>query len=580
MKISQDIIDQITSQMDIVDYISESVPLKKAGANFKGLCPFHSEKSPSFVVSPQKQIFHCFGCHAGGDVIGFVMKYDRLNFLEAIEKLANRLHIPLPESNVQSEKEKDAKEIYYRINAYAHWFFREQFKNSKFAQDYLKSRNIHSETAEKFELGFAPDSFHSLLDFFQGKKVPLEKAAELGLIKKSKKTGKYYDFFRNRLMFPIWSQQGKIIGFGGRALADNKDEAKYLNSPESPVYFKSRELYGLYQNKREIYQKSSVVVVEGYVDVIACSQLGLHYAVAPLGTSFTGEQAKILKKCADHVIFMFDGDAAGKKASVKAFQTCLDLKIHPKVVALNAGEDPGCFLEKQSDSNELNVKVEKAAEAMEWFLASALENMGSSTTEKAKTLKILMNWISKLPDQVERMAFHNKLTQFFDVSTKDLHKGIENTKKFDRVAPRGLAPLAWEELLVLSLVKHPEVFQQIDELLQDFYLENKELNQLLEFLKKYFKKQETFQNLPSISHVPEALKPIYSKLLAYFDEYDHVNVESVLKQGQRQLTKQRYKAMTAKILKAEMQKDVSLQLELLRKKQEILKQKKTGKSSQ
>lgn len=585
MNIPNDIKERILRETDIVEIVSETIPLKKAGVNFKGLCPFHGEKTPSFNVHPQKQMFHCFGCGIGGDVITFIMKQENLPFVEALEKLAKRLNITIPRSD-NERVEVSQTDIYYKINAYAQWFFREEFKKNNIAKTYLKERGLTDAIVESFALGFAPDAFDGLLSFFNGKRIPIEKAAELGLLKRHVESGRHYDFYRNRITFPIRSTQGHIIGFGGRTLSGKEGEApvnhsppapvnyspaaKYINSPESPVYHKSRELYGLFENKKAILKTRQVVVVEGYVDVLACVQLGVTTAVAPLGTSLTRQQIEVLRRLADDIILMFDGDEAGRKAASKAFETCLEAGVHPKVVVLTDAKDPGELLHDQAQAGRLQALVAAAPYAMDWIFTALVTHMGAHPMARAKVLKSLLTWIARLPEEVQKMTWKKRLCDHFEIATRDINKVIENTSKFAKVAHPAAAQLSREELIVLAFVKQPELFakENLSHLSSGF--ENQVLRELGKFLEDFYKKYETFETPVTISQAPLDMQGVLSRILTCAESYSDLSLRDLILQKQVVTRKKLLKEITAKIRLAEDANDTVLKMQLLAEKQLLL----------
>jgi len=492
-----------------------------------------------------------------------------LSFVEAIERLADRLKIQIPR-NADDATKTSLQDVYYKINAYAHWFFREELRKSPVTQEYLKARGLSPDVVESFELGFAPDSFDGLLTFFNSKKIPLEKAAELGLLKRHAESGRYYDFYRGRLIFPIFSSQGKIIGFGGRSLSGRADEAKYVNSPESPIYHKSRELYGLYQAKKTVLADRQAVIVEGYVDALASVQLGVTGAVAPLGTSLTADQVKILKRFAEEFVLMFDGDEAGKKAAARAFQTCLEAGVHPKVAVLPDGQDPGDFLKPTNVDKTLKDRIKDAPYAMDWLMASVLSQGSAKTMDKAKSLKLLSSWIEKLPDEMQKLAYRKKLAECFEISPKDLNKVVENTKNFVRFPQPEKLRLGREELIILSFIKEPEWFakESLSRLCEDF--ESAGLKDLGRFLEVFFKKHETFKQAPTIRDVPQELTGVFTRILTCSESYESLNLNELVQQKKLETKKKRLKLITTRIREAELSNDASLKMRLLAEKQTLL----------
>ena len=318
--IPKSFIQDLLNRLDIVDVIDRYVPLKKAGANYAACCPFHNEKSPSFTVSQSKQFYHCFGCGAHGTAIGFMMEHLGLGYVEAIEELAKSIGLTVPrETPMPGEVQQKAAPDLYEVMQTATRYYREQLKQSPRAIDYLKRRGLSGEIAAKFGIGYAPDAWQNLeaaVPDYQDKRL-----LETGLVIESDDGKKRYDRFRDRIMFPIINPRGQVIGFGGRVL--DKGEPKYLNSPETPLFEKGRELYGLYQAQKAIRAEGLVLVVEGYMDVVALAQLGVEYAVATLGTATTPYHIQKLLRMVDQVVFCFDGDAAGRRAAWRALENSL-----------------------------------------------------------------------------------------------------------------------------------------------------------------------------------------------------------------------------------------------------------------
>lgn len=321
--IPQDFVDQLLSRVDLVDVVDRYVPLKKAGQNYLACCPFHKEKSPSFTVSPSKQFYHCFGCGAHGSAIGFVMEYQGLGFVDAVKMLAESIGMQVPEvRSINPEATRAARERQLSLEEVmqlAAGYFKQQLKSAPVAIGYLKGRGVSGEIAGRFGLGYAPGEWQNLQAIFP--QYQDDKLVDAGLVILNEESGKRYDRFRERVMFPIRNQRGAIIGFGGRVLG--KGEPKYLNSPETVLFEKGRELYGLYEARQAIREKNRVLVVEGYMDVVALAQYGIAYAVATLGTATTGEHVRKLMRHADQVYFCFDGDKAGQKAAWRALENSL-----------------------------------------------------------------------------------------------------------------------------------------------------------------------------------------------------------------------------------------------------------------
>ena len=348
-RISSDKIDEIRSAVNIVHYISQFVNLKKAGANFKGLCPFHTEKTPSFMVSPAKQIFHCFGCGRGGNVFTFIMEYEKVSFIEAVRRAADFAGILLPQEDfAKAQEEKSYFEKLYEINEVASNFFQEQLflpKNKRYL-DYFTQRGLSEHTIKKFRLGYAPDANALLLGELRKKKIDLQEAQKLGLIAPSQMGGSYYDKFRHRVMFPFQNLSGRIIGFGGRRLREQQ-QPKYLNSPESPIYKKGATLYGLHQAMNAIREQGFVVIVEGYFDLLQLVEHGLNNVVASSGTALTDTQARLLLRYTKKAVFLYDGDEAGRNAALRNAYLLEKNGLNTVIALLPPEEDPDTFVHKK-----------------------------------------------------------------------------------------------------------------------------------------------------------------------------------------------------------------------------------------
>jgi DNA primase len=344
--IPNDFIQTLLGRVDIVEVIDRHVPLKKAGANYAACCPFHTEKSPSFTVSPSKQFYHCFGCGAHGTAIGFLMEYGGRTFPDAVDELARGAGLDVPREERPGERERraEALDLTDHLLAAAH-FYRAALKESPRAIEYLKGRGLTGEVAARFGLGYAPDAWQPLLRVFKQYEDPMLEAAGLVIAGEGDKR---YDRFRDRIMFPIHDHRGHVIGFGGRVL--DRGEPKYLNSPETPVFSKGRELYGLFHARSAIRDAGKVVVVEGYMDVVALAQHGVEYAVATLGTATTPIHVQKLLRQTDTVVYCFDGDAAGRRAAWRALENTLPVLAdgkHAKFLFLPDGEDPDDFVRKR-----------------------------------------------------------------------------------------------------------------------------------------------------------------------------------------------------------------------------------------
>ena len=407
--IPQNFIDDLLSRIDIVDVINHRVPLKKAGREFQACCPFHSEKTPSFTVSPNKQFYHCFGCGAHGSALSFLMEYDRLSFPEAIEELATQVGMEVPRE-ASFEQGPDHRPIYDLLEKVAD-FYSEQLRShaeAPRAVDYLKQRGLSGEIAATFRLGFAPPGWDNVLERFGGDEKKLQVLRDAGLI--SEPDGKRYDRLRDRIIFPIRDGRGRVIGFGGRLLGEGKP--KYLNSPETPVFHKGRELYGLYEARQTHKQLEQVLVVEGYMDVVALAQFGIRNAVATLGTATTSDHLDKLYRASNEVVFCFDGDRAGRDAAWKALQTALpSMKDgrQARFLFLPEGEDPDTLVRKIGEQ-AFRDELSHAQPLSEFFFAKLESQVDTDSIDGlARLAELAKPLLGKLPPGTFRAMMEQAL---------------------------------------------------------------------------------------------------------------------------------------------------------------------------
>lgn len=418
------IIDEIKSRCNIVDVIGSVVSLKKRGSNYQGLCPFHNEKTPSFVVSETKQLFTCFGCHESGDVIKFVMKYYNLTFVEALEKLASQCGINVEDVFRKGEK----KDIYYEVNREAaRYFFKMLRAKDNPGLRYILSRGLTKETLHDFGIGYADDSWDGLYNYLKGKGYDEKVMVKLGLISQSAK-GKYYDRFRNRVIFPIQNTAGKVIGFGGRALGD--DMPKYLNSPETPVFSKKNNLYALHLTKNHINKMDQAILVEGYMDVISLYQGGVKNVSASLGTALTENQGKLLKRYTKNIVLSYDADSAGINAAVRGSSILHDEGCKVKILHISDGKDPDDFIKAKGKEAYYDL-VKNAKPFADFRIEQIAKNYNLETTEgRVDFLKQSAKFLKEL-SPVEADIYIEKISKNYRISAGALRTemGLENEKR-------------------------------------------------------------------------------------------------------------------------------------------------------
>ncbi len=444
--IPQEILDEIVARCDIVSVINEYVPLKRKGSNYQGLCPFHNEKTPSFSVSPGKQIFRCFGCGKGGNVFRFIMDIEGITFIEAVEKLAKRANVKLPEKEMTAEQRKklEQRKRYIQINDFAARYYHKvlmETPQGKPYRDYLAKRQISEETIKKFQLGATPNGWDSLYQALKKHGVTNQEMLDLGLISESRKAGRYIDRFRQRLMFPIGDEKGNIIAFGGRIIDADSSPQKYLNSPDTPLFHKSRNLYGLHLARNGIRNADQAIIVEGYMDVISCHQYGITNAVAPLGTAFTPEQGRLLMRSSYQMGISFDGDAAGVKATMRCLDILSDLGCTARVIQIPDQADPDEYL-KKFGKEAFEKLIDEAQELIMYKIARFMETTNTDTiTGKMKVVSMLLPDLRKLQSAVARESAIREVSIRLQISEKaiwdELRNSSEPAKKADGTAEIG-----------------------------------------------------------------------------------------------------------------------------------------------
>ena len=421
--IPQDKIDEIKSVADIVSVIGDYVELKRAGSNYVGLCPFHNEKTPSFSVSPSKGIFHCFGCGVGGDVISFIMQKEGLSYPEAIKFLADKLGILVETNEVNKEKYEHRKKL-FEINNEAKLFYYKNLLINDIPKDYIKKRNLNNNLINKFIIGYA-DGKNSLYRHLLQKGYQKDDIIEVGLINQDEK-GNVYDKFRNRLMFPIIDIRGNVIGFGGRALADSR--AKYMNSPQSLAYDKSKNVYGV-SNLKNSTKVGKIILVEGYMDVISLTNYGFDYAIASLGTSLTHDQAKLIKRYCKNIYICYDGDSAGQKATSRAIEIFKEQDISPNIIVIPDNMDPDDYI-KQYGNESFNRLIDNAMDSVIYEYKKILQKYDiNDVKEKIQLIDDLTTLLSKLDREVIRDEYIKRFSDDLNIEYVSLKKDVYNKLK-------------------------------------------------------------------------------------------------------------------------------------------------------
>ena len=433
--IPEETIERVKAATDIVEVVSEHVQMRQAGRNWLGLCPFHNEKTPSFNVQPELQIYHCFGCGVGGDVVKFLQEIDRVSFVEAVTFLAERAGIPVPRSG-GSAAEDERNDQLFRANELAAKYFHYMLRQPAGADAlrYLHKRGLTDETIDEFRIGYSLPGWSSLLEMAGRRGFPAQALELAGLVVQSPKGRGHYDRFRDRVIFPITNLSGRTIAFGARALRPD-DQPKYLNSSETPIYHKSGVLYGMSHARESIRRQGTAIVVEGYMDVVSLAQGGVANVIASSGTALTGLHARLLARYAERVVLLFDGDAAGGTAAQRGVEVLLATEIDTRIVTLPTGQDPDSFVRRDQGADELRQLIDKAPPALDIYLDRLAADIDvNSVTGRAKAIDRLLPLISECRDEVRRSLMLRRAAQRFDVDEQALRTALTAAQK--RPAPR------------------------------------------------------------------------------------------------------------------------------------------------
>ena len=586
----KDAVQRVKDAAQLVDIIGECVSLKRAGANMKGLCPFHAEKTPSFMVNPARQSFHCFGCGEGGDVFSFMMKYYNLTFPETLEQLAQRYQITLPEKRFSAEDSAKAekRQKLFDANERAARLYHEYLLNHSGAAEaraYLEKREISGEMIKRFTLGFAPAGWDFLSSKVAKSSITLAEAEDAGLLVR-KERGGFYDRFRDRILFPIADLTGRIVGFGGRILGEG--EPKYLNTPETLIFEKSRLLFGLYQHRDAIRKKRKAVIVEGNFDLLSLASQGVDNVVAPLGTALTQAQIRLLKGYADEVILLFDGDAAGINAAMRSVPLFLAEQVAARVALLPSMHDPDTYI-RAHGKDGLEKYLAAALPILEYAFEHLKDKHGMSMTGKGKILEELEPLItasgsSPFQQSVLISEFSNKL----GLDTAQVMQGFKTAarkKKHDRPPPAGAgeAPKAPVELprkqaqLLEFLIFHPSYFRRFLEAgIEDILVEGA-ARTILAVLQKLHEENELTGPEQLMKAIPEGPERAYvSRLLISSHLLEQDDSDVVKKMAEEMLVwlvryrfKKEIEQLSADIRMAQQKQDQQQLDELLRRKAEL-----------
>lgn len=579
--INDNVLDEIRDRADIVDLIGEYVDLKRSGSNYMGLCPFHSEKTPSFSVSPSKSIFKCFGCGVGGDVITFIMKRENLNFPEAVEFLAEKYNVRLSEYKDENKEARDKRNRLYDINREAAMHFLNNLSSSPKAQKYLRDRGLSDKTIRAYGLGYSKDSWTDLYDHLTKLGYKEEELLNLNLVSKSK-NGNYIDRFRDRVMFPIINRNNKVIAFGARGFGDAKP--KYLNSRETPIFHKGSNLFNMNIISRES-SRQRIILVEGYMDVISLYNSGINYSVASLGTSLTEDQAAIIKKMAKDIYICYDSDKAGINATSRAIDIFLSKSCKPKIIELEGGLDPDDFIKKYGMEGFEN-KIKSAISYIDFKIKILRENfnledaegLSNFTLESAKIL-------SSIKNPIERDIFVKEFSKKYNISYKAIENYINylnrnkiKSEKKEKFKPKkntnvvkSTKTRAQEELLSYSLLDN-DIYNYIKNKVQVFYFINAMTRASFEEIPKMFEEEMEVSEFLNLLEKNRLIDSNFKENILGIIKNIHVNekiVDELIKTLERNYLQKEKDRILENIDKLQGEEDKNLLLDALKDLKEI-----------
>jgi DNA primase len=592
---SEEIVSEIRDRSNILEVISDYVALKKAGKNYRGLCPFHSEKTPSFMVNEEKQIFHCFGCGEGGDVFTFLIKVGHFSFPQVVEELAKRYGVKLPSRQLSAaqKKEMTKKEALFQMNQVALEYFRDlltQRREGEEGRRYLSQRGITQEIISDHQLGTSTDRWDGLVRHLQGKKVSLELAWELGLIFPKKKVGSstlqegWYDAFRGRILFPIFDLHQRVVGFGGRIIKEG--QPKYLNSPESSIYHKGEVLYGLQVAKRYATEKDRVMIVEGYFDLLTLHQFGLKHSVATLGTALTTQHIRTLKRYTKNLITLFDADQAGVQATLRSLPLFLEEEVTGYTVVLPKGEDPDGFLRK-GNLEDFGKKVERAVPLIDFFFDRLMKTHDLKSIDgKVKVAKEGVALLCKIPNKIRRNFYTKALAERLDIQESYLYEMLQFPSKvssktgedFKKSSSERVFPKS-EEIVIRLMVQHPELIPTLSRegIFKEF--ESPILQKMAEILKELYQKKGRLDLPEALAHFEEDLKARLCEFAFRENGLEGGDWVKILQDCVQKIREKRLKRekdeLMKKIREAERQQEGKRLAPLLKEHQELAKREKS-----
>ena len=536
-RIYEDVIKEINSRLELVDIVSETVQLTRKGNRYWGLCPFHQEKTASFSVTPERNMFYCFGCHAGGDMISYIMKRENMEFREAVEYLANRAGVTVQQETPAVRRKRDRAMGVLAANKAAAQFYNQLLLSAKGkkALKYLQERHLSPAIVEKFSLGYAPDSWNTIEDYLFKKAFSQEQVKSTGLIKRSDhQQNRYYDLFRDRIIFPIHDQRGEVVGFGGRVLDGSLP--KYLNTPETELFSKRKNLYGLYQARQAMRNLNQALVVEGYMDCLKLHQAGIENTVATLGTALTQDQARLLRRYVEEVVLLFDGDEAGQREALRAIEVLHAEGLKIWVVSLPGGKDPDEYLELYGKEEFLQYIQNSKVDYIEFKLNRYINSEVELNLEKRiRIISAVQKDIASLESELAKDYYTRMLSRRLQIEEnlvrRELNKNgtgspmLNKSGIFRDNTRYGKSSL--EERLLVSMLKNPLIFEEIQRTVGLNIFRNSEYRQLIRsFADLASQKDYCWEDLGSIAR-QKGFESAYARIMFLMEEEEELKLIEV-----------------------------------------------------
>ena len=594
--IPDNVINDIQTRCDIAEVISGYIPLKRAGRNFKANCPFHQEKTPSFMVNPSKQIYHCFGCGAGGDVFGFVMKYENIEFPEAVKMLARKAGVVIPERSEKAREEASLTEKLLKANELAVHFYQDMLTKpaAAAAREYLAKRDIGADTIKEFKIGFAPDSWDSLLNLAKTRGFTPQFLSQAGLVNQRNDASGYYDKFRNRIIFPIFDARSRTVGFGARILqaggkqpaADGEDVSlpKYMNSPETALYRKSNILYGLNFSKDAVRQNDRVAIVEGYMDFLIPYQEGFHEIVASCGTSLTLDQIKLLKRFTNNVIMVYDADAAGETATLRNLELFLEEDVRIGISRLPTGYDPDSFVREKGIKAFMGL-IEKAQTLFDYKLSLLTEKYNKKTLDgKMSIINNMLPTIAKVRNAVVKFDYIRQLSEVLSVDEesvrmelkkiRDYSEKATGQKIYDHAAGEKGHASNTEKLLLGLMLDRNDFIGKVKGEIGDEYFHNELVKKIVCALYDFCDSKKEISASRLINHFnDQAVASFLAEVISCMDEVMDKDkcFQDCICRLKKDFMKSRLDALSKMIREAEASGDKQIMTELLVKYNSIIK---------